>query len=128
MSGCALVKTWRVFVERTVARNHLSMTNRALFSVASRDMKLALDHAAIMAGMLFGSPILVLATVPNSANISPLDCIGRTLLGREYLFRPALDHRNATIQDAFRFAQLRNTTMQVSGKLLARNSYVRLRR
>jgi hypothetical protein len=95
------------------------MTNRALFYIASRHVKLALDHATIMAGLLIGSPIVVLVTVPNSANISPLDCVGRTPLGGEYLFRPTLDHRNATIQDAFRFAHLRNTTMQVSGKLLA---------
>lgn len=81
-------------------------------------MKLALDYATIMARMYFGSPVIVLVTVPNSTNIFPLDCIGRTLLGREYLFRPAFDHRNATIQDAFRFAHFRNTTMQVSRKIV----------
>ncbi|MGA8981605.1 MAG: hypothetical protein WB470_02950, partial [Candidatus Acidiferrales bacterium] len=115
----ALTRTWRrAFVVRAVARDHLSAADRALFYIASRDVKLALDDATIMKGLLIGSPIVVLVTVPNSANISPLDCVGRALLGREYLFRPALDHRNATIQDAFRFAHLRNTTMQVSWKFL----------
>jgi hypothetical protein len=97
----------------------LSAAERAPFYIASRHVKLALDHATIMAGLLIGSPIVVLVTVSNSANISPLDCVGRTLLGREYLFWPSLDHRNATIQDAFRFAHLRNTTVRVSGELLA---------
>ena len=82
-------------------------------------MKLALDHATIMAGLLIGSPISVLVTVTNSANISALDRVGKTLLGREYLFRPAFDHWNATIQDALRFAHFRNTTMQVSRKIVA---------
>jgi hypothetical protein len=100
----ALIRTWLAFVERTVARDHLPAADRAPFDIASRHVKLALDHATIMAGLLIGSPIVVLVTVPNSANISPLDCVGRTLLGCEYLFRPALDHRNAAIQDAFRFA------------------------
>ena len=114
----ALIRIWLALVERTVARDHLSAADRALFDIASRHVKLSLDHATIMTGLLVGTPIVVLVTVPNSVNISPLDCVGRTLLGCEYLFRPALDHRNATVQDAFRFAHLRNTSMQVSAKLL----------
>jgi hypothetical protein len=115
----ALIRTWLAFVVRAVARDDLSAADRALFYIASRHVKLALDHATIMAGLFIGSPISVLVTVTNSANISALDLLGRTLLSREYLLRPSFDHRNATIQDAFRFTHLRNTTMRVSGKLLA---------
>jgi len=118
MSGYGVNQDLVAFVERTVARDHLSAADRALFDIASRHVKLSLDHATIMTGLLIGTPIVVLVTVPNSVNISPLACVGRTLLGCEYLFRPALDHRNATVQDAFRFAHLRNTSMQVSAKLL----------
>jgi hypothetical protein len=115
----SLIRTWRAFVVRAVARDDLTAADRALFYIASRHVKLALDHATIMAGLLIGSPIGVLVTVTNSANISALDRVERTLLSREYLLRPSLDHRNATIQDAFRFAHLGDTTMRVAGKLLA---------
>jgi hypothetical protein len=98
----------------------LPAANRALFYIAFRHVKLALDHAAIMAGLLIGSPIVVLVTVTNSANISPLDCVGRTLLGRDYLFRPSLDHRTATIEDAFRFGRFRNTITHVGTTILDR--------
>jgi hypothetical protein len=104
----ALIRTWPAFVVRAVTRDDLSAADRAPFYIASRHVKSALDHATIMASLLIGSPIVVLVTVPNSPNISPSNCVGRTLLGREYLFRPSLNHRSATILDALRFAHSRN--------------------
>jgi hypothetical protein len=116
----ASIRSWSAFVIRAVARDDLPAANRALFYIASRHVKLALDQAAIMAGLLIGCPIVVLVTVTNSANISPLDCVGWTLLGRDYVFRPSLDHRNATIEDAFRLGHFGNTNTHVGTTILDR--------
>ena len=111
-----LIRGRSVFVVRAVACDDLPAATRAFFYIASWHVELALHHAAIMASLLIGSPISVLVTVTNSANISALDRVGRTLLGREYLFPPSLDHRNATIEDAFRLGHFGNTSMCVVTK------------
>jgi hypothetical protein len=108
-----LIRGRSVFVVRAVACDDLPAANRAFFYIASWDVKLPLNHAAIMASLLIGSPISMLVTVTNPANISALDRVGRALLGCEYLFRPSLDHRNATIEDAFRMGHVANASMCV---------------
>ena len=91
--------------------------DRALFSIASRYVKLALDHATIMAGMFIGAPIVVLVTETNATNVLPTECVGGTRLRREYLLWPSFNHRNATIANAFRFTHFGHTSTRVGGQL-----------
>jgi hypothetical protein len=113
----ASVRTWLALVEWAVSRDHLPTANRALFSIASRYMKLTLGYATIMEGMFIGPPIIVLATVTTRPKFLPWRAEEGLCWAAAISFLPSLDHRNTTIQGAFRLGDFRNTSMQVGREI-----------
>jgi hypothetical protein len=83
----------------TVARKNLTVTHRTLLSVAADDMKLSLDNTAVVTGVLVCAPIVPLLAVTNALDLSAADGVGRLQLSRLNLFRPALNHPSAVVDD-----------------------------
>jgi hypothetical protein len=87
-------------IEGAITGKQLATTNGALFSIATRHVKLFLENTAIMTGVLVSSPVVVLVTVTNTWNDPSLESVRTSLLSSHNLLRPAFTHRYAAIGDA----------------------------
>ena len=99
--------------ELAIAAYKLSAADRALFDIATWDVEIALEHAAIRAGNCFSAPVALFITVTNARNIAPLMPDGGDLLRRDDFLRPSFSHPDTTVNDFFWFGHGRNSSSRI---------------
>ncbi len=73
------------------------MTHGALFSIAPHDVQLTFEHAAVMAGLCVGAPVVAFRAIRDSGELSTAARVRPDLLRFADPIWPALDHSDAAI-------------------------------
>jgi len=75
------------------------MTKWAFLDVTAHHVEFPLEHAAVVAGLLVGSPVIAFGTVRDSGNPAAVAGVGPDLLGLRNAIRPPFDHSDAAVLD-----------------------------
>jgi len=86
-------------VKGTVASKQLVMAKWAFLDVAADDMQLPFEHTAVVAGLSFGSPVVLLGAVRDSGDLAPATRVGPNLLRLINAIRPTFGHSDAAVLD-----------------------------
>ncbi len=88
-----------IFVGFAVAIESLAATASTAFYVAALDMKLTLDRGAVMAWLSICTPVVGLLAVLHTRNLFATNDACSDFLRISDSLRPALDHRDASVDD-----------------------------
>src|SRR5205809_2646713 len=83
----------------TVAAEELVVANGAFFRIAPHDVQLTFEHAAVMAGLAVGSPVVAFGAIRDSQKLAAVARVGPDLLRFADPIWPALDHSDAAVLD-----------------------------
>ena len=103
-----------LIVMDTVATDRLSPARWASLDIATSDVVLVLENAAITAGMTVGPPIVVLMPVPNASVVDPVDLETVIDLGCLNSLGPTFDHPLTAILDELRICHRLATSVDAA--------------
>ena len=82
-----------------VAAKELVVANGAFLCITPHDVQLTFEHAAVMAGLGVGSPVVAFGAVGDSRKLAAGARVGPDLLRFADPIWPALDHSDAAVLD-----------------------------